>query len=129
MMVPPFHRRPSIAYMLTARAVGLRPTAACPIGAREQRQGCRVYYVTKQPRMTLCRCTAPHTSDGKYHTPAWRAHHACVVHAAVTYPMPSQLDIDDEYVTQHYLWSMFNTISAMIMLTYGVSASWQTVLV
>ena len=37
--------------------------------------------------------------------------------------MPGQLDIDDEYATQHYLWSLFNAISAMIMLTYGVSAS------
>lgn len=34
--------------------------------------------------------------------------------------MPGQLDINDEYVTQHYLWTMFNTISSMIMLTYGV---------
>lgn len=37
----------------------------------------------------------------------------------MTYPMPGQLDINDEYVTQHYLWTMFNTISSMIMLTYG----------
>ena len=44
----------------------------------------------------------------------------CLV-VAVTWPMPGQLDIEDKYVTQHYLWATFNSFSAMVMITYGVS--------
>ncbi|KAK9789410.1 hypothetical protein WJX73_010384 [Symbiochloris irregularis] len=38
---------------------------------------------------------------------------------SLTWVQPGQLDIIGTSICQYYVWSMFNSISAMIMLTYG----------